>query len=208
MICVSELAIDRLLAGELGDLEADATRHHAAHCARCRDLLDDAEAAAAAFDAARPALRLPRRAGYGAAAVAAFAAAAAVAIMMWPRDDAATRTKGRPILGFFVSHAGEVRRGGAHELVMPGDQLELVTTTVDSGWLAVVSVDGAGVRSVYVEPRPIAAGREQVVPLAIVLDGTLGSETVTGVFCPTAFDPAAPPADCTFDRFTIDKVPR
>src|SRR5262249_62250171 len=122
--------------------------------------------------------------------------------------EAGTRTKGLPILGFYVSHAGAVPRGGAPEVVTPGDQLELVTTAEESGWLAVVSVDGAGVRSVYIEPRPIAAGSEQIVPLAIVLDDTLGGETVTGMFCSTAFDPNAPPEDCTFDRFAFVKVAR
>jgi len=208
VICVSELAIDRLLAGELADLEATATRNHASACTRCRALLDDAEATAARFVAAPPILRLPRRVNPAAIVAAGFAAAAMLAIALWPKPDDGTRTKGRPILGFFVSHAGDVRRGGAHELVQPGDQLELVTTATDSSWLAVVSVDGAGARTVYVEPRPIAAGREQIVPLAIVLDDTLGDETVTGMFCRNAFDPAAPPDDCTFDRFTFTKVAR
>jgi hypothetical protein len=187
VICVSELAIDRLLAGELADFEATATRQHASACARCRGILDDAEATAARFAAAPPILRLPRRVNPAALVAAGFAAAAVLAIPLWPKPD---------------------RRGGAHEMVQPGDQLELVTTANDTGWLAVVSIDGAGARTVYVEPRPIAAGHEQIVPLAIVLDDTLGDETVTGMFCSSAFDPAAPPDDCTFDRFTFTKVAR
>ena len=30
-----------------------------------------------------------------------------------------------------------------------------------------------------------------------------GSETVTGIFCPDHFDPAAPPAGCTTDRLEL-----
>src|SRR5262249_14399933 len=124
VICVSELAIDRLLAGELADLEATATRRHAASCTRCRALLDDAESTAARFAADRPPLALPRRINPAAVVAGVFAAAAALAVALWPHPEAGTRTNGPPLLPFYVSHAGDVRRGGAHEVVAPGDQLE------------------------------------------------------------------------------------
>jgi len=59
----------------------------------------------------------------------------------------------------------------------------------------------------------IEAGRERSVPGAVELDAVLGRETVTGVFCAGPFEPqhidlAAPPAGCTIDRFTLDKVAR
>ena len=49
--CVSELAIDRLLAGELSEAVAAQTRAHTADCARCALLLGDAAATAKAFAA-------------------------------------------------------------------------------------------------------------------------------------------------------------
>jgi hypothetical protein len=207
--CMSELAIDRLLAGELAAIDADVARSHAAGCTRCGALLDDALVAERDFRALPP-LDLPaspaRRYAIAAGAVAA-AAAAVIAIVALPgRDDAGTRTKGQPILGCFVSHAGDVRRADLAERVRPGDAIALFSTATEPGWLAVTSVDGAGVRSVYVPPQPYAAGREQVVPLSIVLDGVLGPERITGIFCPGPFDVAAPPEGCTTDTFTLEKV--
>lgn len=206
--CVSDLAIDRLLAGEQSDLDATATRDHASSCSRCGALLDDALATRRAFAAAPPPLRLPDRRRRVAAGLVAAAAAAIVALIVWPRGDTGTRVKGHALLGFFVSHAGEVRRGATGEHVRPGDQLELYTTAGEPGWLAVTSIDGAGVRSVYIAPRPIAMGHEEILPLAIALDATLGDETITGIFCPGPFDATSPPDGCTTDRFTLVKDAR
>jgi hypothetical protein len=203
---VSELAIDRMLAGELPATVAEAARRHAAGCPRCGALFDDALAVSQTFAAP---LALPRRRGWP-VVVGALAVTAAIALVVRSRgtDDEGIRTKGSATLGFFVAHDGVVRRGAPGEQLAPGDAIELYSTSPDPRWLAVVSVDGAGVRSVYVAPRMVAAGRERVVPLSIILDGTLGVETVTGIFCPAPFDPAAPPAGCTTDVFTFVKVPR
>ena len=207
--CISELAIDRLLAGELAAIDADVARSHAASCARCGTLLDDALAAEREFlrDLRPLDLPRPRRRGKAVAAAVAAAAAATVIVLALPRGERGeTQTKGGAILGCFVAHGGEVRRAALGERVRPGDAIELFSTATEPGWLAVTSVDGAGVRSVYVAPRPFAAGREQLVPLSIVLDGVLGTETITGIFCPGPFDVAAPPDGCTTDRFTLEKI--
>jgi len=200
---VSELAIDRMLAGELLAGDASAMRDHAAGCADCHARLAEAQVLQRDYRGPRLPVLAPRRryAIYGAASALA---AAVVFVVAWPRDSSTTRTKGSAIVGVFVSHGGEVRRGSPTETVMPGDRIELCTTTTEPMWFAAVSSDG----SVYVAPRPIAAGREQVVPLAIELDATLGTEVVTGVFCPEAFDAKAPPASCTRDHVTLVKVPR
>jgi hypothetical protein len=220
MAHISELAIDRLVAGELTMLDADAARSHAAGCARCGGLLDDALATKARFAADIPQLALPvplraRRSTRLWAIVAGgmLAAAAAIVLLVRARGPAdgdvdGTRAKGRAHLGFYVSHAGDVRRGAGGERVVPGDAIELYSNAVDYGWFAVTSVDGAGARTVYIAPRPYAPGREEIVPQSIVLDATLGTETITGIFCAGPFDPAAPPDDCTFDRFTIEKAQR
>jgi len=74
--------------------------------------------------------------------------------------------------------------------------------------LALVACDSlaTSVRSVYVAPRPLEPGREQLMPLSIELDATLGEEVVTAVFCPTPFDVARPPDTCTSDHFTLAKA--
>lgn len=218
-IHVSELAIDRLLAGELAPDEGAAMRDHAAGCTRCRALLDDALAAQRAFAAEPPPLGLVvplhrRRRGAIAAGAALVAAAACVAMLVRPRAPAApaVRTKGSAILGFFVDHGGQVRRGGPTEVIAPGDRIELATTTTVPVWFAALGEDAAGARSVYVPPRPIAPGRERLLPFAIELDGATGRDTITGVFCAQSFDagaldPREPPDGCTIDRFTLEEVP-
>lgn len=212
---VSELAIDRLLAGEVAPPDAAAMRDHAVACTRCRALLADAEATQRAFAAAPPPLGLPvpiRKPRWIAAASAV--AAAAVLVVAWPRQEApAVRTKGTAIVGFFVAHGDDVRRGQLREAVMPGDRIQLFTTTTEPLWFAAIGDDAAGVRSVYVAPRRLPPGHEQVLPLAITLDATLGDEIVSGVFCvdrfePLAIDLRAPPPGCIVDRFTLAKVPR
>jgi hypothetical protein len=230
-IHVSELAIDRMLAGELADADAEAMRDHAATCERCGALLADALAMQRDF-AHEPALPfgppvhavdrpevvrpLRRRGGAIAMAATVTALAAGVAIgMSWPRtahEPGVTRVKGKPVVGCFVAHGNEVRRGTAREVVVPGDRLELFTTTTEPVWFAAISDDAAGVRSVYAAPRVIEAGREHVLPTSIELDATLGTETVVGVFCDHVFDPlgigTVAPAGCTLDRFTLVKVAR
>lgn len=214
---LSELALDRLLAGELAPRDAAAMRDHAAACPRCGGALDDALATQDAF-ADPPRLLLPRRGASrraigGAAAALAAAAAVLALVLAWPgrggepqapQQQLDGRVKGASIVGFFVSHDGQVRRGAVREPVMPGDRIELFTTTREPVWFAAVSSDG----SVYAPPSRIDAGREQVLPGAIELDGALHDEVVTGVFCAEPFDVHAPPASCTTDRFTLVKVPR
>ncbi len=41
------------------------------------------------------------------------------------------RAKGTAIAGFFVAHGDEVRRGAVREVVVPGDRIELFTTTTE-----------------------------------------------------------------------------
>jgi hypothetical protein len=204
---VSELAIDRMLAGELAAIDAAALRDHAASCARCGAALDDA---LAFRQLPLPALALPRARWLRFAPVAASVAAAAAAVLVvltWPRaepDGDQVRTKGSSIAGFFVAHGDAVRRGAQTETVMPGDRIEFTTTTTEPAWFAAISSDG----SVYVAPTRVEPGRDRVLPAAVELDDALGSEVVTGVFCAEAFDAKAPPADCTRDHFTLVKVPR
>ena len=214
-IHLSELSIDRLLAGELSEADAAAMHDHAADCTRCGGLLEDALAAQRAFALERPPLRVPadfvelhavpatelrppprlrRRhpAVVGAlGAVAALAAALAI-VLAWPRVNAETtgvRTKGALAnVGYFIAHDGNVRRGALHDTVMPHDRVQLYTSTAEPMYFAAISVDKNHVRSVYAEPRKIPAATELLLPQAIELDDALGREIVSGVFCDATFD--------------------
>jgi Putative zinc-finger len=203
---VSELSVDKYLAGELSRESAAMLREHAATCARCNDSLDHALQTRDAFEFVSPRAK-PRRWLY--AAPVALAAAFAL-VIAWPKPHDLVRTKGTAIVGFFIAHGDAVRRGALNETVTPGDRLELVTSTTESGFFAAISIDQLGTRSVYVPLVAIAPGREQVVPGAVELDAQLGRETVTGVFCADHFNPMtialdALPAGCTADHFTLDK---
>ena len=209
----SELTVDKYLAGELGREAVASLRAHAAECARCGDALEDALAVKASFVNVHSA---PRSAGLRRVLYAApVALAAAFALVLaWPRPHAdATRAKGTAILGCYVAHGDAVRRGALRETVMPGDRIELVTSTTEPVWFAAISDDAAGVRSVYAPATFVAPSRDQIAPAAIELDATLGREVVTGVFCELPFDartidPAHPPAGCTTDHFELTKVAR
>jgi hypothetical protein len=208
--CVSELLIDRLLAGELAPAVAEHARGHAAGCPRCLDLLTTAETVAKRFAEHPPGLRLPGRHRALGVGLAGAAAAAAVVIAIGRSPDRATgvQTKGRPALGFFVSHGvshgGELRRGQSGELVAPADRLQLVATTERAGWIAVTGVDGSGARAIYGAPAPLAAGRDRALAFSIILDDTPGTSTITAVFCPGPFSLDRPPEDCTSDAFSIE----
>ncbi|HET9993652.1 MAG TPA: hypothetical protein VFQ65_34175 [Kofleriaceae bacterium] len=216
MIHFSELTVDKYLAGELGRDAVASLRAHAAECARCGDALEDALAVKASFvnvhSAARSA-RLRRYARVLYAAPVALAAALAL-VIAWPRAHGdATRVKGTAIVGCYVAHGAAIRRGALRETVMPGDRIELVTSTTEPVWFAAISDDAAGVRSVYAPATFVAPSRDQIAPAAIELDATLGREVVTGVFCELPFDartidPAHPPAGCTTDHFELTKVAR
>ena len=200
--CVSELTIDRMLVGELAPAAATRVRAHAGTCTECGALLANAERYAAGFAAHRPALHALRRRRIDLAAALAAAAAAVVAIA-WPRGET-IMTKGGAILGFYVAHGDDLRRGQDREVVAPGDRLQLVTTLDAPAWLAVTGVDAAGTRTVYAAPAPVAAGRDRPLAFSITLDATPGRSTITAVFCPQPFALDRPPAACTSDAFTIE----
>lgn len=220
--CLSRLGCDRLLNGELSD--ELAARAHIASCRLCEARLAEHVGERAAF--AVP-LQRPRAVRTSAAPLAMIAALAAVVVGIFvvrPRPDdvgAVTRAKGKPTIGFYVEHAGAVRAGTAGEIVLPGDAIEFTASTERPGWLAIVSIDGAKKASVYYPDAAAAAqvspGRDQVLPLSVILDEVVGTERIYGVFCDQPFavdqaksiaaDGAPLPAGCLVDSLTIEKRP-
>src|SRR5262245_19467085 len=116
--CLSDLRIDRMLAGDLDPAEQAGAREHAATCAGCRARLSRLEAARAASDgAAAAALEAlwradeaptpparPRRWSWLGPALTAATAVGAVALVFFARgtldqEPTGTRTKGRARIG-------------------------------------------------------------------------------------------------------------
>jgi hypothetical protein len=226
--CLSDLRIDRMLAGDLDGRESEQARDHAARCAACA-------ARVAAFQAARaatpPDVETIRRIAAAAPArrrwrglwpslgMALAVGTAALVVAVRPRGATvdATRTKGPAHLGFFVKHGDDVRRGGAGERVSPGDLVRFVVSTPQPAHLAIVGVDARGAASTYFPPAgaadSVAAGADIELPRATLLDDTLGPETVAAFFCErpvdlTALraDPRSTPPGCTVDRIDWVKV--
>jgi hypothetical protein len=216
--CLSRLQCDQLLNGEAED-RAGLTAH-VASCPRCEALLAAHRRERAVFAVPlRRARQTPRRAVW--LAGAATAAAIAVWLAAAPRaaDGPATQIKGKPSIGFFVKHRGVVRRGGPGEVVAPGDALNFTASVDHPSYLAILSRDGAQAMTAYYPAgaiaAPLPAGRDQVLPLAVVLDGVLGLERLHGVFCDWPAGVAqlvdavshelALPGGCVADLLTIDK---
>ncbi|WP_437567167.1 DUF4384 domain-containing protein [Sorangium sp. So ce542] len=125
-------------------------------------------------------------------------------------------------IGFYVARGDALAPGGPGEVVHPNDRLQFTYSTVDAGFFALLSVDGARKASVYFPAGDVAApiqpGEQVPLPSSVVLDETLGAETVYGLFCetPVALEPlraaleAAPerppaPEGCRVDRVSLDK---
>ncbi|AGP38926.1 hypothetical protein [Sorangium cellulosum] len=125
-------------------------------------------------------------------------------------------------IGFYVARGDALAPGGPGEVVHPNDRLQFTYSAVDAGFFALLSVDGARKASVYFPAGDVAApiqpGEQVPLPSSVVLDETLGAETVYGLFCetPVALEPlraaleAAPerppaPAGCRVDRVSLDK---
>jgi hypothetical protein len=135
----------------------------------------------------------------------------------------ATRAKGGPKLEFYVRRGGGVLAGQPGQIVHPREALRFSVSLDEPWYVAVLSVDGRGVVSVYhpqsPEPDRVGPGADQPLSTAIELDDTLGPESLFGVFCrepvapkalraAVARAPAAPalPRGCRFERIQITKV--
>jgi len=103
-----------------------------------------------------------------------------------------------------------MRIGATGELVHPGDTLTYLITTAEPAYVTVLGRDAAGRVTIYVPTARVAPGRDVQLPLATLFDDTLGREELVAVFCPDATAVTStgdPPAGCTLDRLTIEKVP-
>lgn len=233
--CLSDLRLDRLVAGEL-DAPAEAeARAHLKGCAPCAARLAEIEAGRAAFLAEPPPLRATARPArvrrilpWVPPLATALALAAAALLWLRPRPvtepiDPGTRIKGHARVGFYVKHGAAVTPGAAGETVIAGDTLQFTTTTPrDGAYFALIAVDGARKASVYYpagqRAEAIERGRDVPLGTSTVLDEVLGDETAYAFFCaePVELEPLraaverAPdhppvPASCELDRVSYVK---
>jgi hypothetical protein len=196
----------------------------------------DAHGAGPAAAPAPPAVRAPARRRLALAAAPALAAAAAVLLWLRAPEPAPTagntgdtgtqpvisaeRIKGRAHMTVFVVRDGAARAAGPGEIVHPGDTLQITYTAGEPVHLAVLSRDGAGVGSVYFDDQgraaALAPGQDVALPHSIVLDDTLGRESLYGLFCTRAVDLAplrqsleaatfTAPAGCRVEELVIEK---
>lgn len=223
--CLSALALDRWMAGELDGSEAARVGAHVDVCARCAAAAGSLrEARAAPLPPLRAAPPARTRRWRGAAALAAgLAAAAGVAlVLVLGPAGSGERAKGSPVgLGMWVRHGDSVRRAGPGEVVAPGDDVRFSVTTRRPAWVAVLSLDAAGRASVYfpdgARAARVEAGTDVALPLATRLDATVGEERVVALFCdrPVELEPvrarmersgeAAPPDGCEVTRWSFVK---
>lgn len=240
--CLSDFAFDRLIAGELAQGAAGA--QHRAHIASCQScaarfarLAQQASEfrrhAARRAPAARP--RLARTLLYRVLPAVVSAAAVLVLLIRFPAKEP-LRRKGGLALEVFVKHpssAVEQLLPGA--TAAPGDALGFRVSTPQDGYLALVSMDGAGSVTSYLPPArellPLPAGERQLIGGGIELDEVLGKEQLLALLCPLRLDLAqvlykvgpalrAPSPEllrreleragllCSYTTFTFKKVPR
>lgn len=239
--CVSDFLLDRMLATELDKEEERAVRKHLFGCVECTARMETLRKGRDEFlSVAGPHLSLvkksaeilplPIAAATGdrkkwiapMAALAAGLAAVGLYTLMPVIGgiDPGFRTKGNSKLGFYVKHETEVRRGADGEVVEPGDTLRFTYSLAEPKHLAIISVDAAKKASVYYPEGQVTdsvpAGRDLALPLAALLDGTLGRENIYGLFCEDrvsvesvrrAFEAGAveAPNGCELERMTIEK---
>jgi hypothetical protein len=230
--CLSDLTFDRLLGDDLAEAEATAARRHVESCDRCRQRIgalrqyrDDAQVALPGFNELTERPRAARLRRWPAVVGAVLAVAAA--LILWARvpkplpgvDE--SRLKGGGRLGFYVRRGDVITQGAAGEVLHPGDAIEFAYRAPTPGFVAILSVDGAGHASVYYPTEGRAApleGGEQVLPQSTIVDEVLGKEVIYGLFCRTSIElepiraelqktHGAPrvPAGCRVETLQIEK---
>jgi hypothetical protein len=211
--CLSDFMLDQMLASELAKDSEREVRKHLFGCVECtarlealrkgrEEFLAVAGAHLSLVRAETPVPVAPRVRRWWTSpifggAIAAGAVLFGVMLSFPLRDVDTTRTKGvNHRLGFYVKHETEVRRGDDGEIVEPGDSLRFTYSLESPKHLAIISVDSAKKASVYYPEGQVTssmpAGQDLALPLAALLDDTLGKEQIYGLFCE--------------DRLTVENV--
>ena len=228
MTHISDLAIDRLLAGELSAAARGELEAHTRECERCAARLAELTTDHEAFAQRPMPIALGRakrqRSRIWLAAPIVAVAAAALLVLAWPRERAPSeRVKsGETTLLLWAGTPGQLRPVATSDVIHSGEHLQASYTTKRDGVGAVLSIDGAGGAFTYVPAEgdamvTLPAGRERPFPASTLLDDVTGRELVAIVWCEHAVpispllaelkatqDLAAPPG-CVVRIVTLEK---
>jgi hypothetical protein len=198
--CPPAIDLERAAAGE----DVAAVRAHLPGCEACRQYVEQLEAGAKAFLAARPAdrflgqleARRSARPSWPRALVLAASAAAALALVVTlaRRTDPPVLFKGS-LLTITAKREGVVKTLADGDALREGDALRFSVATTVPGYAVVLERDGQGKVTVVapfgaVAPQAIGEGTT-VLDDAAELDATKGRETFVGVFAPRPFEVGA-----------------
>ncbi len=200
--CISDLAFDRLWAGELSSERKSEVEIHVANCSTCAARCSELQAQSAHFadevwveglvqkaigrkvpllNKVEVRRRLPW-------AATALAAAAAVVILVLPHGSS-VRSKGAAIKLELVVRAakdGKVEVFVPGQILHPSDAIRFRLSTKKSGFLGIASIDIAR-ENIYESARSWPANQEQLLESSITLDETLGAERIYAVVCKNPF---------------------
>lgn len=196
--CVSDLTLDRLLAGELeASPLGETTRAHLEGCASCHERHRAFLAARDAFPtevfvsglAAQARSRARRPARWIAGAGGALALAASLVLVVQVTRGPSELLKGGEALSVVVKRAsGKVEPLLSGGEVAPGEAIRFRISSPKAAWVFVVGMDSAGQISPYASGDgfgvPWRAGTDGYLDGSIVLDATRGVEQLAAVFCP------------------------
>ena len=221
---VSDLRWDRLLAGELAEVDRAEALAHAETCPACAARRTEITAGFDAFANVAPALPRRTRPLRLVAALTVVAAAAAVILVVRPPSSSrGARTKGGtgPKLMLAAGSRARLAPVLSGDRVTPGDSLQAAYTATRDGFGAVIARDGSGAASAYVPAQgdamvALPQGTLRSFPGSTILDDVVGAQVVVIVWCESA-QPIAPlvaelratgsvtaPAGCTVDRIELE----
>lgn len=195
--CLSDLVLDRLLAGELdGTPDADAVQTHLSACDVCTARLAELRAQGEAFGneiwvaGVAAQTRKAARRGWARPAIAALAAAAAVVLVVQLVPHNANRAKGgdRLLLYARTGTTGQVSEVLPGEILAPDDAIRFSVSIKSDAFVVIVGIDAAGAVTPYVpvdgnDPVFLRRGPNQLIEGSIILDETLGPERVIAFAC-------------------------
>lgn len=202
--CLSDLTLDRYVAGEL---LSERARDHLCRCTACSARATEIQTEAASFPRIPGDVEaLARRSSKAirvrvlfrtASAGVALAAAAVLLLSVAHREPSGQRAKGADVaLAVFVRHANaEVDQLAPGGKVSPGESIRFAVTTRRSGHVKVFGIDQAQAITPYAPlgsgMTQVSRGRDLLLDGSIILDETLGPERLVVLLCPDPVDFAA-----------------
>jgi hypothetical protein len=199
MTCLSDLTLDRLIAGELdASPEGKEARTHVEACAACRaryqgfllekerfpsEVFVSGLAAKAKARARQPAPWLPLAAGM------ISIAATLLLVFNVDRKPEVLLKGGEGISVVVKRQTGVVEPLLSGGQVAPGEAIRFRISSPKAAWVFVVGMDSAGQVSPYASGDgygvPWTAGTDAYLDGSIVMDDTRGVEQLAAVFCPS-----------------------